>query len=146
MNVEIGFRAWDEKNKIMYNDFQFIRSGIEGNDWIVFVSDKLKRKIIDSGILLNNPFFSQQLKTMQFIGLTDKNEKKIFEGDVVEDGSIVNNYGKPFRGLIEFERSAFRFVKTNCECGECLGSVVIHGNELIVIGNIYENENLLEAK
>lgn len=36
----IRFRAWDEQNKIMHNDFQFIKSGDEGNDWIVFTSDK----------------------------------------------------------------------------------------------------------
>ncbi len=28
---EIKFRAWDEKNKIMHYDFQFIKSGEEDN-------------------------------------------------------------------------------------------------------------------
>lgn len=31
---EIKFRAWDEQNKVMHNDFQFIKSGDSGNDWI----------------------------------------------------------------------------------------------------------------
>ena len=42
-------RAWDERKKIMHNDFQFIRSGDTGADWIVFTSDKqtLDRKVKD---------------------------------------------------------------------------------------------------
>ena len=36
------FRAWDEQKKIMHNTFQFISSGDEGNDWIVFVSEHNK--------------------------------------------------------------------------------------------------------
>lgn len=39
---EIKFRAFDEGNKIMHYDFQFIKSGDEGNDWIIFTSDKNK--------------------------------------------------------------------------------------------------------
>lgn len=35
-------RAWDEQNKVMHHDFQFIKSGNDGNDWIVFSSDKQK--------------------------------------------------------------------------------------------------------
>lgn len=33
---EIKFRAWDEQNKIMHYNFNFIRSGVEGNDRIMF--------------------------------------------------------------------------------------------------------------
>jgi len=59
----LKFRAWDEKNKIMHYDFEFIRSGTEGNDWIIFKSDK-QRFDDNTQIfpLLKNPYFSQQLK------------------------------------------------------------------------------------
>lgn len=37
MEREIKFRAWDENNEVMHNDFQFIKSGNDGNDWILFI-------------------------------------------------------------------------------------------------------------
>ena len=40
MQDRFKMRAWDECNKIMHYDFQFIKSGDNGNDWIIFQSDK----------------------------------------------------------------------------------------------------------
>ena len=71
---EIKFRAWDEQNKVMHNEVEFIRSGIDGNDWILFKSDKQK---LEDGNVLNNPYFQQQIKLMQYTGLKDKNDVEI---------------------------------------------------------------------
>ena len=56
---EIKFRAWDEMKKVMHYDFEFIRSGIEGNDWIIFKSDK---QPLEQGKVLDNPYFAQTIK------------------------------------------------------------------------------------
>ena len=77
MEREIKFRAWDEMNKIMHYNFQFIRSGTEDNDWIVFTSDK--QKLDDKIHPLENPYFQQQFKIMQWTGIKD-----IYEGDKVQ--------------------------------------------------------------
>ena len=142
---EIKFRAWDKKTNdmilVLSLDFLFesekgIRAEGACNCNGGFTQDHEPHK---------HEVFPEDLILMQFTGLLDKNGKKIFEGDVVEDGTIVDDYGKPFRGLIGFETSAFRLIKTNCDCGECLNSVLISGNELIVIGNLYESPELLNT-
>jgi len=127
---DIKFRAWDEGNKIMHYDFEFIRSGGENNDWIVFKSDKQK---LDDKIAatspLDNPYFQQQLKIMQYTGLKDKNSKEIYEGDFCSHENKV------------------RLVSVQAGCW-FLGRVDVLGYIktalLEIIGNIYENSELLE--
>lgn len=136
------FRAWDEQKKVMHHDFQYIKSGDQGNDWIVFTSDK--QKLTDEPHPLQNPYFSQQLKISQFTGMLDKKGNKIFEGDiikVVSDGEFVFNH------VVEFDDES---------C--CYEIGITHNREYTVIamewakddqyydyeiiGNIYENEDL----
>ena len=80
MYAPIIFRAWDEQNRVMHYNFEFITSGTEGNDWIVFKSDKQK---LEDGKVFDNPYFRQQLKIMQYTGLDDQEGNKIFVGDII---------------------------------------------------------------
>ena len=131
---EIKFRAWDEVKKIMHYDFQFVKTGDESNDWILFTSDKQPKFPINEWS--SNPYFSQQLKITQFTGLEDLKGEKLYEGDICTNGvaewEIIFNKG--------------------CFCARILGPKysedqthlalrVIKG--LVKIGNIYENPQLL---
>ena len=129
---EIKFRAWDEQKKVMHFDFQFIKSGDRGNDWIIFQSDK---ENFNGNF---NPYFSQQLKIMQYTGLKDKNGVEIYEGDIVN----VHSYTVTGLGKVGFNKGSFVFNKFEYPTSQVLHSF----SEIEIIGNIYENPELLENK
>lgn len=114
------FRAWDEQKKVMHHDFQFIKSGNDSNDWIVFTSDK--QQLTDELHPLNNPHFQQQLVIMENVGIND-----IYEGDIVDFGGL---------GVVKYDEDRFYV-----DYGNIHTSV---SKQHKVIGNIYENPELLQ--
>lgn len=77
------FKAYDTLNKVWHNDFQFIKSGDEGNDWIIFTSDK--QKLNDEPHPFNNPHFQQQFIIMENIGI-----------DTIQDGMFYDDNGNVY--------------------------------------------------
>ena len=71
----------------------------------------------------------------QFTGLTDKNGKKIFEGDIIAE------YGdKEFSAVVRFDEGCF--VATDDKLWHTV--LLEHLEELEIIGNIHDNPELLE--
>lgn len=74
----------------------------------------------------------------QYTGLTDKNGKRIFEGDIVENADD--------RYIIEWSGNEAKFVLSD-EYGSVQADFDnFWGYELEVIGNIHENKDLLEVE
>ena len=132
---EIKFRAWDGK-------YQIMTSGVYLSD----VSAGFKG--LDKGIV------------MQYTGLKDKNGKEIYEGDIVTKIHKLNlltdgNYGNIGKSHSIVEYCAPEFVgkpyKYEEEIAGYFGENTIYGlldetllsREIEVIGNIYENPELL---
>ena len=72
-----------------------------------------------------------QYEVMQFTGLKDKNGKEIYEGDILEFTDQTTSLSKPFK-----IRETVKYL--GCSFYPNFGA-----NEGEIIGNIYENPDLL---
>jgi len=124
----IKFRAWDRKNrKITYGE----KIGLEGSVQVLWSLNKYFSIADELGFDL-----------MQFTGLLDKNGKEIYEGDIMQYPSS----GK-IKGDGQWLDGAFRvnrFVKFD-GYSEWLNKTYLNKYQKthIVIGNIYENPDLI---
>lgn len=97
------------------------------------------------------------LHISQYTGLKDKNGRKIFEGDIVNAQYFFENYDPYTLGAFEdegeitgkiiFDLDGFRIVDKDDE-GREVGLSMIEDSEvqMEVIGNIWDNPELLEGK
>jgi len=111
---EFKFRAWDDyKKKMFYHKLIYVPT------------DKL-----------NDCFLDEDLEFMQYTGLKDKNNRDVYEGDIVKWNNNVIcsiNYNKAHFVLSSNKNKNYRelsWVYGDCE----------------VVGNIYEHSKLLEDK
>lgn len=139
---EIKFRAWDKKQNKMfmtnigYEDFSYHIA------W--FPSQKLNRPALyKNSCLVSN----EEYELMQYTGLKDKNDVEIYEGDIVFDGFVNkdvvwhNSSWRLHRHYIINDEDGYR-EGDNYGCH--LYDWISPTNALEVIGNIYENSELLE--
>lgn len=78
----------------------------------------------------------------QYTGLTDKNGKKIFEGDIVSVEDHLIPKGKRYRffdGTVEYKDASFAIV------GEDFSAYRWIDYDIEVIGNIHDNPELLQG-
>ena len=77
----------------------------------------------------------------QYTGLNDSNGRKIFEGDVIQDGNCDYN-----KYVVEYstERGGFLPFAHGDGCGCCETATLYDSTCHTVIGNIYDNPELTE--
>jgi len=123
---EIKFRAWDKVARRMYNDF------------LQFVEDAIYRH-------QGNPWHDTRFIPMQFTGLKDSSGNDIYEGDVMEFGPSKTSVAGPYSPLAEegtiipvvYKEGKFQLEESDLY--DCL-----RWHEMEIIGNIYENPELLK--
>ncbi|MDH8771901.1 YopX family protein [Staphylococcus epidermidis] len=117
------FRAWDKNNKYMeYTD----------KNLVVCFSDE-GASAVDHTTFGHSCTCMEDIELMQSTGLKDKNGVEIYEGDIIR--------GPYDTGIIGYEMVTTE-VKYDLLKGFQLGQFDLNITE--VIGNIYENPDLLE--
>ena len=125
---EIKFRAWVKDRKAIFEVIS-----------IDYVSKKVTYIVERTGHLLNirhDKFNDVEL--MQYTGIKDKDNKEIYEGDI-----LFESFGERYYKVV-FENGSFKaeFKGDFEEYSFDLIDVVAQGCE--VVGNIYENPELME--
>lgn len=80
----------------------------------------------------------QELIIQRYTGLKDRNNKEIYEGDIVYHPNLSNNMDENF--IIEFWDGGFYLTHIK----RIYGGLRIKEKECKIIGNIFENSNLLQ--
>ena len=120
---EIKFRAWDRKSSQM-----------------VYPS------------VVGNPFDSEELELMQFTGLKDVQGREVYEGDIIKPEKLPSDDpyeevgeiywdGDGYYWAIKWRNVDRGFVKSNLD-----KLMAVFASGLEIIGNIYENPELLKEK
>jgi uncharacterized phage protein (TIGR01671 family) len=120
---EIRFRAWDDEVKVMY-----YRIGLTPFEILLYedVGNKMKVPEIVGRIGIER----DEIHVMQYTGLKDKNGKEIYESDIV----ATDGYGNQ---KVHYDAPMFRV-------GNLDSLEYWTGKDVEVIGNIYENPELLK--
>jgi len=120
---EIKFRVWDSIYSTMTYGNIDVRAYLDRN-----------------GISRNSYILNQ------FTGLKDKNGKEIYEGDIVSFiVSDENRHTFDMIGEVDFEEFEY-VVYTNEDKWPCVSFHVIELKNLEIIGNVYQNPELLNTK
>ena len=133
MSREIKFRAWLKEEKKMVN--------VETMDFTEKSIQYLEKSEIVNAYLLRRVGFDD-IELMQYIGLKDKNDKEIYEGDIV----LVKPGGTStwYKTIVKFKEGAFIASLIDGEDYIYIFNRGFDSNDFEIIGNVYKNKNLLE--
>ena len=127
MNRTIKFRAWDKMSKYMVD--------VDTIDFTNGYATEIRSKDIENKPIKRRHLF-EYIVLMQYIGLTDKNGKEIYEGDLVR---CLNNHV----GKVYWDNSSASFEVTNYwNISDDWPSRAFIEGKPEIIGNTWENTEL----
>ena len=126
---EIKFRAWLKEERKMVN----VETLFIGINRLCFGNSKTE-----------DLFFRdfEEVELMQYTGLKDKNGKEIYEGDIVL--IKLDETSTWHKTVVGFKKGAFIANLIDKEDYVYIFHHGFAGDDFEIIGNVYENKNLLE--
>lgn len=131
MKREIKFRAYSSNNHKMY-PVSNIEWDIDGRIWVTADDGKNGIELID-----------EEAHLMPYTGLHDKNGREIYEGDIVRTGTDNIGDPDPMIGQVIMREGSWLIENEKMQEAIELFSEITSRE---VIGNIFENPELLEVK
>lgn len=126
--MTVRYRAWHKTWKEL-GKVKRIRFDDEGNVTTVLFEGKI----------LGVDTHADEIELMQSTGLKDKNGKEIFEGDIVKMSK--DAYSEPtYYEVVRHRGGAYRLESKQHGC-----ELWLRHTDCEVVGNIYENKELLDA-
>lgn len=130
------FRVWVNKIKAIFEPDDIIDINYEEKE--IFTQDIYFVDGLPDGRVLRRYDFDE-IEPMQSTGLKDKNGKEIFEGDVVK--MVKDVYSEPtYYEVVRHRGGAYRLESKQHGC-----ELWLRHTDCEVVGNIYENKELLDA-
>ena len=132
------FRAWqNELGRMMLVNTMF------------FFANELEELELNDSIMNDNiPVYPDEIELMQSTGLFDRNGQEIFEGDIVTDGDVISDikYHQTL-GFYMIGKYGFSVPFGQGVDVEYFEEFAVHVSKTFeVVGNIYENPELLEEE
>lgn len=126
---------------------------VDNNEWVegfyVNVPEHYKQEMSGKNYIvsINNGLFMEVVpeSVSEYTGLTDKNGKKIFEGDIIaidKDSIYYHTASGPVR---TYKGMWVSFYLPDAHGGDCYDELYRINAEREVIGNIYDNPELLKV-
>ena len=128
--MKIIFNAWDLK-------YQEIMENVQDRQSFTKYHYEETGEYLGFHAMLNNPLFV----LIQYTGLRDKNNIKIFEADILKVTKL-NRHGKWY--VVLAGGGFYCFKKGQGGCVDIFSLDVMDGDNLEIIGNIYQNKELIK--
>jgi uncharacterized phage protein (TIGR01671 family) len=150
MKREIKFRAWNtEMNHMVFPSLEFGRE-----IWPCTYKRIIKSETNENGdtvqlilemVSVDHILQSPEFEVMQFTGLLDKSGKEIYEGDIVFNHA---EEGRSNSNTIIWDNDRYVIEQLSAQDDEIDGigiylELYLYNEDIEVIGNIYENPELL---
>ena len=132
--MNIKFRVWNKKDNQMIDWFTLTQ-----NAWNTFIGENPLSLLYEVLVARKDDF-----EVMQFTGLTDKNGKEIYEGDIItfeDDPPGVVKWDSDFSCWVCFESDE---IISESDIFDWCQLIKRQCKHYIVIGNIYDNPELLQ--